>query len=289
MSEHQAGIFDRSFTEHLFLEFALGGGHSVEAVRGALREALAVAEERTPVLMAFGPGLWDRLGDGFDFPPFSLEGMVPATQGDLLIWIQADNRSALFDAGLRVRRILGRELDLQLEVQAFVYHDLRDLSGFVDGIGNPEGERAKEAAIIREPHPAAGGSWVLTQKWVHAGLEDFHKLPETEQENVFGRTKADAVEFDDERMPANAHVGRTDVDYHGVPQKIWRRSVPYGNTTEYGLYFIAFSCELDRFDYLLRRMYGLTEDGIRDRLLDFTQPVTGAWWYAPAREWLAAL
>lgn len=43
MSEHQAGIFDRSFTEHLFLEFALGGGHSVEAVRGALREALAVA------------------------------------------------------------------------------------------------------------------------------------------------------------------------------------------------------------------------------------------------------
>lgn len=65
--------------------------------------------------------------------------------------------------------------------------------------------------------------------------------------------------------------------------------MPYGNTTEYGLYFIAFSCELDRFDYLLRRMYGLTEDGIRDRLLDFTQPVTGAWWYAPTREWLAAL
>ena len=66
--------------------------------------------------------------------------MVPATQGDLLVWIQADNRSALFDAGLRVHRILRRELALQLEVQAFVYHDLRDLSGFVDGIGNPEGE-----------------------------------------------------------------------------------------------------------------------------------------------------
>jgi porphyrinogen peroxidase len=114
-------------------------------------------------------------------------------------------------------------------------------------------------------------------------------LPEAEQENVFGRTKADAVEFDDERMPANAHVGRTDVDRHGVPQKIWRRSVPYGNTTEYGLYFIAFSCELDRFDYLLRRMYGLTDDGVRDRLLDFTQPVTGSWWYAPTRAWLAAL
>ena len=114
MSEHQAGIFDRSFTEHLFLEFALGGGHSVEAVLAALREALAVAGERTPVLMAFGPGLWDRLGEGFDFPPFSLEGMVPATQGDLLIWIQADNRSALFDAGLRGHRLLARELDLQL-------------------------------------------------------------------------------------------------------------------------------------------------------------------------------
>ena len=43
MSEHQAGIFDRSFTEHLFLEFALGGGHSVDAVRDALRRALAIA------------------------------------------------------------------------------------------------------------------------------------------------------------------------------------------------------------------------------------------------------
>ena len=50
VSEHQAGIFDRSFTEHLFLEFALGGGHSVEAVRAALREALAVAGERTCLL-----------------------------------------------------------------------------------------------------------------------------------------------------------------------------------------------------------------------------------------------
>ncbi|MBL7249179.1 Dyp-type peroxidase [Alloalcanivorax sp. C16-2] len=289
MSEHQAGIFDRSYTQHLFLEYALGGGHDKDRIRRALRQALALAGERTPVLVAFGPGLWSRLSSKFDFPAFYLEGQVPATQGDLFVWVQADNRGDLFDTGLAVHRQLRDELALQLEVDAFVYHDLRDLSGFVDGIGNPEGEAARQAAIIPDPHPAAGGSWVLSQKWVHGGLEDFHKMPVAEQENVFGRTKADAVEFDDERMPDNAHVGRTDVDRDGVPQKIWRRSVPYGSTTEHGLYFLAFSCELDRFDYLLRRMYGLTEDGVRDRMLDFTHPVTSSWWYAPTQEWLAAL
>ena len=289
MSEHQVGIFDRSYTQHLFLEFALGGGHQPERIRRALRQALALAGERTPVLVAFGPRLWSRLSKDFDFPAFHLQGHVPSTQGDLFVWVQADNRSDLFDTGLAVHRQLRDELALQLEVEAFVYHDLRDLSAFVDGIGNPEGEAARQAAIIPEPHPAAGGSWVLSQKWVHGGLEDFHKMPVAEQENVFGRTKADAVEFDDERMPDNAHVGRTDVDRDGVPQKIWRRSVPYGSTTEHGLYFLAFSCELDRFEYLLRRMYGLTEDGVRDRMLDFTHPVTSSWWYAPTRQWLAAL
>ena len=110
-----------------------------------------------------------------------------------------------------------------------------------------------------------------------------------EQEKVIGRTKADAVEFDAAQMPEDAHVGRTDVSHNGVPQKIWRRSVPYGNTAEHGLYFLAFSCELDRFDYLLRRMYGMADDTVQDRLLDYSQPVMSSWWFAPTSAWLASL
>lgn len=288
MSEHQAGIFDRHYTQHLFLEFVLGGGHDIQAVRTAIRDALALAGDSTPIVVAFGPGLWRRLDNRFDFPPFALEGKAPATQGDLFVWIQAEDRGDLFDTGFAVQRRLTEQLNLQLEVQGFVYHDMRDLTGFVDGIGNPEGDAARKAAIIDAPHPAAGGSWVISQKWVHQ-LDEFQAQPVAEQEKVFGRTKADAVEFDDDKMPPNSHVGRTDVDYHGTPQKIWRRSVPYASTTEAGSYFLAFTCELSRFDYLLRRMYGLVDDHVRDRLLDFSQPVTGSWWYAPTREWLAGL
>lgn len=288
MSEHQAGIFDRHYPQHLFLEFVLGGGHDLNAIRAALRKVLNQAAETTPIIVAFGPGLWGQLDNRFDFPPFALEGKVPATQGDLFVWVQAENRSDLFDTGYAIQRHLTQQLQLQLEVLAFVYRDLRDLTGFVDGIGNSEGDAAVESAIISQPHPGAGGSWVLAQKWVH-DLDAFKALSVADQEQVFGRTKADAVEFDDERMPVNAHVGRTDVDYHGVPQKIWRRSVPYASTTEAGSYFLAFTCELSRFDYLLRRMYGLVDDQVRDRLLDYSQPITSSWWYAPPKEWLAAL
>ncbi|EKF75093.1 Dyp-type peroxidase family protein [Alcanivorax hongdengensis A-11-3] len=288
MSTHQAGIFDRSYQHHLFFEYCLGSNSDLAAVRGALAALVDISDDNMPVLLAFGPGLWRELGGKFDFPGFSLDGHIPSTQSDLFVWVQARDRADLFDRGMAVRNLIGDSLASQLELTGFVYHDMRDLTGFVDGIGNPTGDRALQAAMIPEPHPGAGGSWVLGQKWNH-DLASFNKLPVAEQENVIGRTKADAVEFDDERMPANAHVGRVDVDRDGVAQKIWRRSVPYGTTTEHGLYFLAFSCELDRFDYLMRRMYGIADDAVVDRLLDYTRPAMSSWWYAPSQEWLASL
>ncbi|MCG8394998.1 MAG: Dyp-type peroxidase [Pseudomonadales bacterium] len=285
MSTPQTGIFDRSYQHHLFFEFCLGSGQDLDAVRQALIRIRDLKSDTTPLLVAFGPALWEALDGRFTFPAFSLEGHVPATQGDLWVWVQARDRGDLFDTGMQVRDAVGDLLSTQLELNGFVYHDMRDLTGFVDGIGNPSGEKAEQAAFIAEPHPGAGGSWVLSQKWVH-DLKAFNQLPVSEQENVIGRTKADAVEFDEERMPPDSHVGRTDVDRNGVPQKIWRRSVPYGDSSEHGLYFLAFSCELDRYDYLMRRMYGIADDTVRDRLLDFSQPVMSSWWYAPSQEWL---
>lgn len=287
MNNYQPGIFDKTYSEHIFLEYALAHGASIDAVRKALTK-LSEQHSESLITLALGPKLWSDLGGNFYFPPFSLEGQVPATQGDLLVWIQAANRSVAFDESRRVSHLLRDRFSTQLEVQAFVYHDMRDITGFVDGIGNPEGEAALQAALIPGSHPGGGGSFVLTQKWVH-DLDSFEALSVSEQENVFGRTKQDAVEFDDERMPAIAHVGRTDASRDGVPQKIWRRSVPYGNSTEHGSYFVAFSCELDRFDYLLRRMFAMTDDHVKDRLTDYSQPVMSSWWYAPTHDFLAAL
>ena len=286
MTDFQPGIFDKRYRLHLFAEFSLLDEASGAEVRAQLVDLLGQVKEGLSLTVAFGPRLWEMLDGGFPFPAFSLEDRVPATQGDLLVWIQGDDRGDIFDLALAARSLLKPSMTPQLELDAFVYHDSRDLTGFVDGIGNPKGDKALAAALVPDDQPGAGGSFVLTQKWVH-DLAKFKALPVAEQEKVIGRTKADAVEFSDDEMPVNAHVGRTDVERDGVPQKIWRRSVPYGNTAEHGIYFVAFSCELSRFDYLLRRMYGLADDTVTDRLLEFSTPVMSSWWFAPTQSWLA--
>ncbi len=288
MTDFQPAIFDRDSRHHFFLEFIARPGIDAGLLRKVLAEVAGTRHAGVNLVLAFGPALCQRLDIDVSFADFSLDGVVPSTQADLFFWLQGEHRSDLFDVAMLCREKLDAFFSVQLEQDGFVYHDMRDLTGFVDGIGNPEGDKALKAALVPEGQPGAGGSFVLSQLWRH-DLAAFNQLSVTEQENVIGRTKADAIEFDGERMPADAHVGRTDTDHDGVPQKIWRRSVPWGNSSQHGLYFLAFSCEVERFDFLLRRMYGLTEDGIRDQLTRFSAPQTGSYWYAPTRQALAAM
>jgi putative iron-dependent peroxidase len=76
-------------------------------------------------------------------------------------------------------------------------------------------------------------------------------------------------------------VSRTDIGRDGRAVKIYRRSAPAGGIRDPGLYFLAFSADLDRFDWLLQSMFGLSDDGRRDRLLSYTRPVSGSYFYAP--------
>jgi len=99
---------------------------------------------------------------------------------------------------------------------------------------------------------------------------------------VIGRTKLDAVELTKDVMPADAHVSRTDLNVNGEALKIYRRSKPYGTVLEHGLYFVGFSQSLHRLSLQLDSMYGLTADGIGDRLTDFSQAVTSSYWFVPS-------
>ncbi|MCB0983073.1 MAG: Dyp-type peroxidase, partial [Ilumatobacter sp.] len=77
------------------------------------------------------------------------------------------------------------------------------------------------------------------------------------QENVFGRSKADSVEMDDDVKPPTAHIARVVMeDDEGEEIEIFRRSVPYGTVTEHGLHFVAFSADPHRFTAMLQRMFG---------------------------------
>jgi porphyrinogen peroxidase len=65
--------------------------------------------------------------------------------------------------------------------------------------------------------------------------------------------------------------------------------VPYGTLTEHGLYFLAFSADRARFDRMLARIFGTEGDGLHDHLVDFSRPVSGAFYFAPSLTVLAEL
>ena len=62
-----------------------------------------------------------------------------------------------------------------------------------------------------------------------------------------------------------------------------------GTTSEAGLFFIAYTKDLAIPEKMLCRMLGASGDGHHDHLMDYTQAVTGAHFFAPSLEMLASL
>lgn len=239
-------------------------------------------------LVGFGEKAWRLLSgdiviDGLQsFRPIgpSSSRFAPSTQRDILIWLHGARHDENFRAAMAINSILKSDAELRLELTGFRYFDSRDLTGFVDGSANPHAEEIRTVALIAPPGPAAGGSFVMTQQWRH-DLDAFNRLDIAAQEKVVGRTKVNSVELDKSAMPANSHVARNDIEHNGEAVKIYRRSAPYGTVNDNGLYFLAFSAQLARFNILLESMYGIREMGRSDRLLDFSKPLTGSYWFAP--------
>lgn len=284
----QSGIFAEGSQFYLALEYRCSASPQLKAAIQAARGA-ALAASGTHAVFAFGNTLLRAFSGGklHDFStitgPSGLS--APATQHDLLIWVHGPRPDTNFDLARAIHGALESHAELMLEVPGFNYHENRDMTGFIDGTANPQQEEAIEAALIPEGQESAGGAYVLSMQYVH-DLQAFHKLAVPEQENVFGRSKPDSVEMQPDRKPKTAHIARAEVSEDGVELKIYRRSFPYGGVRQHGLYFLAFACDQRRFDAILKNMYGLVGDGLHDRLLDFTQAVTGSYWFAPSQETL---
>lgn len=293
MSTPQPGIFAEGNRYLHALEYSTAGAPRPDLIAAAFNAAKAQATE---AVFAFGPELTaalmrDAMPTGFtNFQPIDgPRAHAPATQRDLLVWLHGPSRDHVMDAVLAVNGALTQGMALELDLPGFVYHDSRDLTGFVDGSANPKDDAGKrEAALIPDGEPGAGGAIVFSQMWLH-DLDKFNKLDIGDQERVIGRTKTDSIELESDAQPPDSHVSRTDLKIDGVAQKMYRRSFPHGNASAHGLYFLAFACEQARFDHVLASMYGLGEDGMSDHLLDFSTPVTGSYWFAPAKEILDGL
>ncbi len=296
MAAAQSGIFSEGTVAHYALEFDVAPGAESGSLSNAIKQARtgAAAASGINVVTAFSGPAWERLGgtapDGLR--PFEKIGDAPgpvaaATQRDVLFWLHGAAHDDVFDAALAVGGAMAPVAKPALDQRGFVYHDSRDLTGFVDGSANPKGDARQDAALIADG-PGTGGAFVLTQQWMH-DLESFNAMDVSEQEGVIGRTKADSIELEGDAMPPDSHVSRTDVKIDGVAMKIYRRSFPYGSVGAKGLYFLSFACDIARFDVQLQRMFGVSSDGLLDRLTEFSTAVTGSYWFAPSEGDLAAV
>ncbi|MDO8363373.1 MAG: Dyp-type peroxidase [Actinomycetota bacterium] len=287
MATMQPGIFAQGTSSHRHLEFLLRPGTSPEDVFAAVQALRqpSVTAGGANIVVGFGPALWRSLSPGAvpaglaDFPTIAA---VPCTQRDVWVWCHGAGQGSLFDIGRAVATLLAPVATVAMEVDAFVYRDSRDLTGFIDGTENPAIEEAYVVAGVPTGRAGAGGSFALTQRWVH-DLAAFHALPVIEQEGVIGRTKIASVELADDVKPATAHIARVVIDDGDGELEIYRRSVPYGTVDEHGLHFVAFSADPIRFERMLRSMFG-GDDGVHDRLTEFSTPVAGSYWFVPSLE-----
>ncbi len=295
MAVAQPGVFAPTEAHHLALEYTLLTDADADHVQRHIAKLIILLRDQTDIhhVLAFGPALCAMTGvmpasrpfNAFE-PIHGLDGTsAPATQHDLLVWIQGPARDHVFDTALAVDASLRAVMACVLEVSGFVRDESRDLTGFIDGTANPTGDLMVETALIPDGQSGEGGAFVLTQKWKH-NLDAFNELSVPDQEQVIGRTKDDSIELEGDDMPDNSHVSRTDVAVDGETQRIYRRSFPYGSVAEHGLYFLAFAHDQGRFDLQLRRMYGVTDDGIRDRITDFSAALTGSYFFAPSSDCL---
>ncbi|MBB1485379.1 Dyp-type peroxidase [Oceanospirillum sediminis] len=212
---------------------------------------------------------------------------APETPCDLFFQIRCDRQDINFVVGQRVHALLGELADLQEAIPVFRYLDSRDLTGFVDGTENPQGDDKPRVALIGPEDPGfAGGSYVHIQRYVH-NLPRWNKLDVPDQEQVIGRTKSDNIEFTGDEKPLTSHIKRSGIkDEDGQAVEILRQSMPYGDLDEQGLYFVSYCRFADNFTRMLASMIYSDAKGHYDHLMKYTRAVTGAALFAPSREFL---
>jgi porphyrinogen peroxidase len=209
---------------------------------------------------------------------------MPATDGDLWLWLRAEDRGALVHLSRYLIAQLNRCFTLTDLTDSFVYGGGLDLTGYEDGTENPTGDDAEKVGLADGTTAAAGSSFVAVQKWLH-DFDRFDGMPTEQQDHSIGRRRSDNVELDD--APETAHVKRTAQEAFDPEAFVVRRSMPWAEGIDAGLMFVSFGANFDGFEALARNMLGVNDD-IVDALFEFTGPVSGNYYWCPPLSFFTA-
>ena len=160
----------------------------------------------------------------------------------------------------------------------------------MDGTENPQGDHKKAVALVGdEDEVFAGGSYIHLQRYIH-NLDRWATQSLKEQEDVYGRTKEDNIEYPSDKKPLTAHTKRASLkDGHGDSIEILRHSMPYGSLSEAGLLFASYCRTPENFTLMLKSMVEGDNDGHTDKLMEYTTAITGQAFFAPSLSWFSEL
>jgi putative iron-dependent peroxidase len=252
------------------------------------------------VCLLFGPKMLADLTDDVpdDFQPYpgyeSPDGKVAkGTQEELLLWVHSADKDLCWETQFNLRNALEGNMAVARETPTFIYRNSLDLTGFIDGTGNPEPEEQRDRAIVPDGQKGAGGSFCIAQRWVH-DLKFFNGLSLQDQENTFGRSKKDSTRLD-VQVPTShlSHVELREGDTADASKpkrgEMVRRSTPYAfHDGTVGLYFMGFCKTQAPLRERMEAIYGMNGQA-RDALTDYSTPASGAFYFAPSVEALDAM
>ena len=303
MPTPQPAIFATMGQHQWYVHLSREAGANLTHIKSVVTNLRKVCKDQgINLVLGFGPTLLKDLSKDIpnDFQPFetvkSVDGSgreAKGTQEELLFWMNSPRKDQVWKAQWDARQALVGQMKVARETMTFIYGASLDMTGFIDGTGNPDPkERDREVAIVPDGQPGAGGSFILAQRWVH-DLEAWEQQSIPEQEGVFGRTKEKSERLD--KQPAHSHLSHVELRQGATADankpkrdEITRRSTPYAfHDGTVGLYFMAFCKTQAPLRERLRAMYGC--DGQpRDRLTDFSNPASGSFYFAPSVETLSA-
>lgn len=302
---HQSGIIPAGSSQALFITLnSSSQGFDLKEVYqkiSALPEQLNALQARFPkanllMTVGFSSAFWDRLNlasKPAELIPFqkieNAQVSMPATDADMLLHIRSEQHDVNYHLALSLFDALQPAFELDEMVHGFRYLDSRDMTGFVDGTENPEGEARKAVALVSNDGEFNGGSYIHLQKYNH-DLASWQKIALKQQEESYGRSKEDNIEFASADKRNSAHTKRASVkDENANSIEILRHSLPFGNLAKSGLLFASYGASPDNFNRMLQSMCEIDSHNEVDKILYVTSAVTGHAFYAPNLDWFTAL
>lgn len=306
MANPQPAILGNLAEHQWYIHMSRVQGADLEVIKRALHDlradcAAAGGERLTGTVvnlgLFFGPTLLKDLTDDIpdDFQPYpgyqSKDGKVAkGTQEELLIWLHSDRKGLCWEAQFKFRNAVKGHMNVARETIAWIYRNSLDLTGYIDGTGNPAPEDQHDRAIIPDGQKGAGGSFLIAQRWVH-DLGYFNGLSPQDQDNTFGRTRKDSTRL--ERQVPTSHLshvelrdGQTADASKPKRGEMVRRSTPYAfHDGTVGLYFLGFCKTQAPLRERMEAMYGMNGQE-RDALTNYSTPASGSYYFAPSVETL---